>query len=66
MCPNDAEGMANRVDPDQTVSSGSTQIAQDDLSENLGHYGKIPLVVITGQQTIDLYIPRVPFLGLLC
>ena len=37
MQPNDADGMANSVDPDQTAPlSGSTQFAQTCLSENLG------------------------------
>ena len=41
MSPNDADGMANSVDPDQTpplgaVWSGSTLFAQAHLSENLG------------------------------
>ena len=41
MSPNDADGMANRVDPDQTaplgaVWSGSALFAQAYLSENLG------------------------------
>ena len=41
MSPNDADGMANSVDPDQTaplgaVWSGSTLFAQTYLSENLG------------------------------
>ena len=40
MCPNDADGMANSVDPDQTapvaVWSGSTLFAQTGLSETLG------------------------------
>ena len=41
MCPNDAEGIANSVDPDQTaplgeVWSGSTLFALAYLSENLG------------------------------
>ena len=41
MSPNDADGMANSVDPDQTaplgaVWSGSTLFAQPYLSENLG------------------------------
>ena len=41
MGPNDAAGMANSVDPDQTaplgaVWSGSTMFAQTCLSENLG------------------------------
>ena len=40
MSPNDADGMANSVDPDQTaplraVWSGSTLFAQAYLSENL-------------------------------
>ena len=41
MSPNDADGMANIVDPDQTaplgaVWSGSALFAQAYLSENLG------------------------------
>ena len=41
MSPNDADGMANSVDPDQTaplgaVWSGSGLFAQAYLSENLG------------------------------
>ena len=45
MCPKDAGGMENSVDPDQaaleqsdrvTVWSGSTLFAQTCLSENLG------------------------------
>ena len=41
MSPNDADGMANNVDPDQTaprgaVWSGSTLFAEAYLSENLG------------------------------
>ena len=41
MSPNDADGMANSVDPDQTapvvaIWSGSTLFAQAYLSENLG------------------------------
>ena len=41
MCPKDAAGIANSVDPDQTapvgaVWSGSTLFAQTYLSENLG------------------------------
>ena len=41
MCPNDADEMANSVDPDQTaplgaVWSGSARFAQAYLSENLG------------------------------
>ena len=38
MSPNDADGMANSVDPDQTAppSSGSALLAQAYLSENLG------------------------------
>ena len=41
MCPNDSDGMANSVDPDQTaplgaVWSGSALFAQTCLSENLG------------------------------
>ena len=38
MSPNDTDGMANSVDPDQTgaVWSGSALFAQTRLSENLG------------------------------
>ena len=41
MCPKDADGMANSVDPEQTaplraVWSGSALFAQACLSENLG------------------------------
>ena len=36
MHPKDAEGIANSVDPDQTVWSGSALFAQICLSENLG------------------------------
>ena len=39
MSPNDADGMANSVDPDQTLGavwSGSALFAQACLSENLG------------------------------
>ena len=42
MSPNDADGMANRVDPDQTAPlSGSALFAQAYLSENLGSFGYI-------------------------
>ena len=46
MSPNDADGMANSVDPDQTaplgaVWSGSALFAQAYLSENLGSLRKI-------------------------
>ena len=36
MSPNDADGMANSVDPDQTAPLGSALFAQAYLSENLG------------------------------
>ena len=36
MSPNDADGMANSVDPDQTAPLGSALFAQTYLSENLG------------------------------
>ena len=36
MCPNDADGMANSADPDQTASLGAALFAQAYLSENLG------------------------------
>ena len=48
MSPNDADGMANSEDPDQTASlgavwSGSALFAQAYLSENLGslRYSKL-------------------------
>ena len=54
MSPNDADGMANSVDPDQTaplgaVWSGSALFAQAYLSENLGslRYPKIPKLTDT-------------------
>ena len=48
MSPNDADGMANSVDPDQTaplgaVWSGSALFAQAYLSENLGSLRYIQL-----------------------
>ena len=48
MSPNDADGMANSVDPDQTaplgaVWSGSALFAQAYLSENLGSLRYISL-----------------------
>ena len=36
MSPNDAEGMAKSVDPDQAVWSGSALFGQAYLSEKLG------------------------------
>ena len=36
MRPKDADGIANRVDPDQTAPLGSTLFAQAYLSENFG------------------------------
>ena len=36
MIPNNADGMANSVDPDQTAPLGSALFAQTCLSENLG------------------------------
>ena len=46
MHPKDAEGIANRVDPDQTaplgaVWSGSALFAKTCLSENLGTLRKV-------------------------
>ena len=48
MSPNDADGMANSVDPDQTaplgaVWSASVLFAQACLSENLGSLRQEPL-----------------------
>ena len=47
MSPNDADGIANSVDPDQTaplgaVWSGSALFAQAYLSENLGSLRYVP------------------------
>ena len=36
MCPNDADGMANSLDPRGAAWSGSALFAQAYLSENLG------------------------------
>ena len=52
MSPNDADGMANSVDPDQTaplgaVWSGSALFAQACLSENLGSLRYVRLLKIT-------------------
>ena len=41
MSPNDADGMANRVDPDQTAPL----FAQACLSENLGSLRYVPVVM---------------------
>ena len=54
MSPNDADGMANSVDPDQTaplgaVWSGSALFAQAYLSENLGSLRYSP---------VRLHLPR--------
>ena len=54
MSPNDADGTANNVDPDQTaplgaVWSGSALFAQACLSENLGslwYFNKFPNVLL--------------------
>ena len=52
MSPNDADGMANSVDPDQrAVWSGSALFAQTCLSKNLGslRFGKDPKYVDSGK-----------------
>ena len=54
MCPNDADGMANSVDPDQTATLGavlfeSTLFAQTHLSENLGTLWYILFLVLCDQ-----------------
>ena len=36
MCPEDADVMANSIDPDKAVRSGSTVFARTCSSENLG------------------------------
>ena len=47
MSPNNADGMANSVDPDQTaVWSGSALFAQAYLSENLGSLKYLVLHVL--------------------
>ena len=43
MCPNDADGMANSLDPRGAAWSESALFAQAYLSENLGS-GILPLV----------------------
>ena len=66
MSPNDADGMANSVDPDQTaplgaVWSGSALFAQAYLSENLGslRYSRFItpslFVMIIEEQSVFLY-----------
>ena len=70
MSPNDADGMANSVDPDQTaprgaVWSGSALFAQAYLSENLGSlrymYGASDIWLIK-VPCVDLSIvPAVPW-----
>ena len=59
MSPNDADGMANSVDPDQTaplgaVWSGSALFAQAYLSENLGslRYVQVSQFMDHGQLTV--------------
>ena len=62
MSPNDADGMANSVDPDQTaplgaVWSGSALFAQAYLSENLGSLWYVPSVLKLGHwQTVQTQI----------
>ena len=61
MSPNDADGMANSVDPDQTaplgaVWSGSALFAQTYLSENLGSLRYVYPITITNyssEQTFE-------------
>ena len=53
MSPNNADGMANSVDPDQTApvaNSGSSLFAQAYLSENLGslRYFQTPSLLQSG------------------
>ena len=57
MSPNDADGMANSVDPDQTaplgaVWSGSALFAQAYLSENLGSLQYIKMAKIAQNSKI--------------
>ena len=59
MSPNDADAMANSVDPDQTaplgaVWSGSALFAQAYLSENLGSLRYLPWWCERGQRKIAL------------
>ena len=58
MSPNDADGMANSVDPDQTaplgaVWSGSALFAQTCLSENLG---TLRCAIIVNFSLLILYV----------
>ena len=57
MSPNDADGMANSVDPDQTaplgaVWSGSALFAQAYLSENLGSLRYIKSILVIFNKSI--------------
>ena len=57
MRPNNADGMANSVDPDQTaplgaVWSGSALFAQTCLSENLGTLRQVHGLAQISQQVI--------------
>ena len=64
MSPNDADGMANSVDPDQTaplgaVWSGSALFAQAYLSENLGSLRCISFPDTSDPYKLDLSVkPR--------
>ena len=63
MRPNDADGMANSVDPDQTaplgaVWSGSALFAQAYLSENLGtlqYRSSLNLQVLVKNRRVQIY-----------
>ena len=59
MSPNDADGMANSVDPDQTAP-GSALFAQTCLSENLGtlRYEVQPMFQVLGQSNDPKFSDR--------
>ena len=60
MSPNDADGMANSVDPDQTAPLGavwsvSALFAQAYLSENLGSLRYISIQLLLYETRCDLF-----------
>ena len=68
MSPNDADGMANSVDPDQAAPvgaawSGSALFAQTYLSENLGSLRYIP---VWRKIYINKMFLKIIYLYLLC
>ena len=70
MSPNDADGMANSLDPDQTaplgaVWSGSALFAQAYLSENLGSLRYLPATQPGKSGKINLFWKYQEFMRLL-